>query len=170
MIEVAQSLGRTRSGAFWRDAMPLSRPALVGGVSLEGLETLNEYGAVKYYGLDTFTTGIFSAWYSLGDSDAATRLAACALIGVFVVLSFAQLQRGQRRFAEGGRPKLPLRRQRLSTRKGLVACGICALPFVLGFAIPILQLLSWAALTWRGVIGKDFFILMCNSYPFCFRN
>ena len=164
VIEVAQSLGRTRSGAFWRVAMPLSRPALVGGVSLVGLETLNEYGAVKYYGLDTFTTGIFSAWYSLGDSDAATRLAACALIGVFVVLSFEQWQRGQRRFAEGGRPKLPLRRQRLSTRKGLVACGICALPFFLGFAIPILQLLSWAALTWRGVIGMDFFILMCNSF------
>ena len=84
VIEVAQSLGRTRSGAFWRIAMPLSRPALVGGVSLVGLETLNEYGAVKYYGLDTFTTGIFSAWYSLGDSDAATRLAACALIGTLV--------------------------------------------------------------------------------------
>ena len=163
VIEVAQSLGRTRSGAFWRIALPLSRPALVGGASLVGLETLNEYGAVKYYGVDTFTTGIFSAWYSLGDSDAATRLAACSLIFVLVVLSFEQWQRGQRRFAEGGRPKPPLRRQRLSARRGLLACGICALPFLLGFAIPILQLFSWAVLTWRRVLEVDFLILVFNS-------
>ena len=163
VIESAQSLGQAPLKAFWRLALPLGRPALVGGASLVGMETLNEYGAVKYYGVDTFTTGIFTAWFSLGDADAAIRLAACALVFVFVILSLERVQRGRRRFAEGRHPR-PLRPRRLVGVRGCAACAVCALPFVLGFALPGLQLGVWASRTWQRTIDVDFFDLVWNSF------
>ncbi|MBB30631.1 MAG: ABC transporter permease [Gemmatimonadetes bacterium] len=163
VIEAAQSLGKTPFQAFWRLALPLGRPALVGGASLVGMETLNEYGAVKYFGVDTFTTGIFSAWFSLGDADAAIRLAACALVFVFAVLSLERAQRGQRRFAES-RQTHPLRPRHLVGIRGAGACVLCALPFVLGFALPVSQLGVWALRTWHQTIGVGFFGLMWHSF------
>ncbi len=163
VIEAAQSLGQAPLRAFWHLALPLGRPALVGGASLVAMETLNEYGAVKYYGVDTFTTGIFSAWFSLGDADAAIRLAACALVFVFVLLSLERIQRGRRRFAEG-RPTRPVRPRRLAGARGAAACTLCILPFALGFALPGLQLVVWALQTWHKIIGVDFFGLMWNSF------
>jgi iron(III) transport system permease protein len=31
------------------------------------METLADYGTVSYFGVQTFTTGIYRAWFSLGD-------------------------------------------------------------------------------------------------------
>ena len=64
-LEAARALGQTPLRAFFSVVLPLARPALVGGTLLVGMEVLNEYGAVKYFGVDTFTTGIFTAWFSL---------------------------------------------------------------------------------------------------------
>ena len=163
VIETAQSLGQTRLQAFWKLALPLGRPALVAGASLVGMETLNEFGAVKYFGVDTFTTGIFSAWFSLGDSDAAIRLAACALVFVFVLLWFEQAHRGGRRFSDA-RQRHPLRPRHLTGSKGIAALAACAVPFALGFALPTLQLVAWALRTAHEVIDLRFFDLMWNSF------
>jgi iron(III) transport system permease protein len=163
VLEAAQSLGQTSFQAFWHLALPLGRPALVAGASLVGMETLNEYGAVKYYGVDTFTTGIFGAWFSLGDADAAIRLAAFALVFVFALLGLEHLQRGQRRFAEV-RKAHPLRPRDLTGIRGVGASLVCALPFALGFALPVLQLSAWVLRTGPEVINIDFFMLIWNSF------
>ena len=65
---------RRAGGAFLRVALPLARPAIVGGVALALMETLADYGTVAYFGVQTFTTGIFRAWFSLGDRVAAAQL------------------------------------------------------------------------------------------------
>jgi len=71
LFEAARTLGSTPFSNFWRIVLPVSRPAIVAGLSLVVMEVLNEYGAVKYYGISTFTTGIFRAWFSLEDLQAA---------------------------------------------------------------------------------------------------
>jgi iron(III) transport system permease protein len=53
--------------SFFQVALPMARPAMVAGVSLVLMEVLNDYGLVQYFGVETFTTGIFSAWFSFGD-------------------------------------------------------------------------------------------------------
>lgn len=163
VIEAAQSLGQTPLQAFWRLALPLARPAIVAGASLVGMETLNEYGAVKYYGIDTFTTGIFTAWFSMGDADAAIRLAASAMIFVFVLLSLEKSQRRRRLFSQGPQSH-PFRRRRLVGFKGAGAFILCLLPFTLGFALPALQLSTWALRTGHRILSVDFFELMFNSF------
>ena len=49
------------------------------------MEVLNEYGAVKYFGVNTYTTGIFRSWFSMGDIDSAIQLASVLLILVFAL-------------------------------------------------------------------------------------
>ena len=45
LLEAARSLGAGRAGVFFRVALPLARPAIVVGMSLALLETLNDIGA-----------------------------------------------------------------------------------------------------------------------------
>ena len=76
VLEVGRTLGGGPWRTFWRVALPLARPAIVTGVALALMETLGEFGAVQYFAVDTFTTGIFRTWYGLGDAAAAAQLAA----------------------------------------------------------------------------------------------
>ena len=76
-LDVGRTLGLAPWRMFRRVALPLARPAIIGGVSLVLMETLNEFGAVQFFGVDTFTTGIYRTWFGLGEPVAAAQLAAC---------------------------------------------------------------------------------------------
>jgi len=76
---VARTLGHSPMAAFWRVALPMARPAIVGGVLLAIMETIADFGTVAFFNVDTFATGIYQAWFSLGDRAAAAQLALCLL-------------------------------------------------------------------------------------------
>ncbi len=77
VLEVSRTLGtRRRGAASSRVALPLARPAIVAGVALVLMETLNDFGTVQYFGVDTFTTGIYRTWLGMGEPAAAAQLAA----------------------------------------------------------------------------------------------
>ena len=89
-INVSKTLGLTQLQTFFKVILPLSRPAIFSGLFLVIMEVLNEYGAVKYFGVNTFTTGIFRSWLSFGDVNGAIQLA-CILL--FIVLCFFAIDR-----------------------------------------------------------------------------
>jgi iron(III) transport system permease protein len=139
LVEAARTLGLGRRQAFWRVEMPLARPAIAGGVALVLMETLADYGTVAYFAVDTFTTGIYRAWFSLGDRAAAAQLA-IALLG-FVVLALA-LERVSRRAARvagaaRGRTVAASSPPRLTGARAWLATLVCTVPLAVGFAIPI---------------------------------
>jgi len=74
MMDAARSLGQTAWQTWWRVNLPLARPAIAAGALLALMETLADYGAASYFGLQTFTTSIYRAWFSLGDRLAASQL------------------------------------------------------------------------------------------------
>ena len=59
MLEAGRTLGLGPWASFFRIALPLARPAVAAGPSLALMETLADYGAVYYFGVQTFTTGIY---------------------------------------------------------------------------------------------------------------
>jgi iron(III) transport system permease protein len=143
LIEAARTLGLDRRQAFWRVEMPLARPAVAGGIALVLMETLADYGTVAYFAVDTFTTGIYRAWFSLGDRAAAAQLA-IALLG-FVVLALA-LERMSRRAsrvagAARGRGVAPSVPPKLAGARAWLATLVCAVPLAVGFLIPVALLL-----------------------------
>jgi len=76
VLEAARTLGLGPWRAFFSVSLPLARPALAAGITLALMETLADYGTVAYFAVDTFTTGIYRAWFSLGDRVASAQLAA----------------------------------------------------------------------------------------------
>ena len=141
-IETARSCRKGDWAVFLKIALPISRPAIVAGGSLVVMETLNEYGATSYYGVNTMVTGIFRAWVAMGDVSSALRMSGFFLFAVVVLLILERLQRQKRRYHDP-RPRPPVM---IEPRKisGLIMTGLCAVAFGLGLAVPTLQLLSWA--------------------------
>jgi iron(III) transport system permease protein len=163
-LEAARTLGRSAWGTFFRVALPLARPAVAAGVALVAMEVLNDYGAVRYYGVSTLTTGIFRAWFGLGDVDAAVRLAAFLMLFVFAVLALERLQRGRRRFDDGDARHRPLRRFELRGWRALVAFLVCLVPVLFGFLLPVGQLGLWSVRTASEVIDGAFLRLVLHSF------
>ena len=143
MIEAARALGLRPWQAFWRVSIPLARPAIVAGMALALMEALADYGTVAYFAVQTFTTGIYRAWFSLGDRIAAAQLAAALLGFVALLILIERVSRGRARYHDiSGRRRAT--RQVLTGWHALLAQLGCAIPVVIGFALPALLLLRLA--------------------------
>jgi iron(III) transport system permease protein len=142
-IEAGRLAGYTGWGSFFRVAVPLARPAIAAGVALALMETLADYGTVSYFELQVFTTGIFKAWFALGDTVAAAQLATCLLAFVAVVLALERSSRG--RAAYYGAGKKPTPPPPLHGAAAVMAMLACSAPVVFGFALPVGILLHLAA-------------------------
>ena len=160
---MARSLGLGPRAAFVRVALPLARPALVTGLSLALMETLADYGTVQYFGLTTFTTGIFRTWFGLGNPVAAAQLAAVLLSTVFLLILAERLLRGRARYHHSQLRVLHPPRRKLGGGRAGLALLCCVLPVLFGFAIPALQLLLWAWQERAQWLGPDFLRLGWNS-------
>jgi iron(III) transport system permease protein len=131
VLEVGRTLGNGPWGTFWRVALPLARPAIVAGVTLALMETLADYGTVQYFGVATFTTGIFRVWLGQGEPAAAAQLAALLLV---FVLTLILIERGSRRHAryhhtaQRHQPihRYPCMAGRRSARCSSVCCRCCS--------------------------------------------
>ncbi len=164
MLEAARTLGVGPWATFFRVSLPLARPAVAAGAALALMETLADYGTVSYFAVQTFTTGIYRAWFSLGDRIAAAQLAAMLLGFVVLLLAFEQVSRGRARFhnTTGRNRQMPGRR--LAGWRGGIAFLACALPLVVGFLLPAGLLLRLALTEGDAQFGERFILLSRNSF------
>jgi iron(III) transport system permease protein len=128
------------------------------------METLADYGTVSYFAVQTFTTGIYRAWFSLGDRIAAAQLAATLLAFVLLLLAIERGSRGRARFHDTTGRNRPLPGRRLSGGWALLACLACALPLFLGFLLPGGLLLRLALTEGDTGFGERFLRLAQNSF------
>ncbi|MDP1900222.1 MAG: iron ABC transporter permease [Rubrivivax sp.] len=163
MVEVGRSLGLSPAAAFWRLSLPLARPAIAAGVALALMETLADFGTVAYFALPTFTTGIYRAWFSLGDRAAAAQLALVLLGFVIAVLAVEHASRGAARFHETGSRRAAAPRVPLQGVRALLAMAGCALPLAGGFALPAALLLRLTLSGGDAQFGPRFLALAGNS-------
>ncbi len=162
-LEVARSLGLTPWAAWRRVSLPMARPAIAVGVALALMETLADFGTVSYFGVQTFTTGIYRAWFSLGDRVAAAQLALVLLGFVAAVLLLERYSRGRRRYADSRLQRVDAPRMRLTGAQALLAYVACALPLVGGFVLPAGLLLRMALIEGDAQFGARFVVLAGNS-------
>jgi iron(III) transport system permease protein len=163
MIEASQSLGKSMGTTFFKIILPLSRVSLVGGVSLVLMEVLNAYGLVSHFGVTTFSTGIFRTWLSLGDLDASIKLSSILVVIVFAILNLEKAFRGRRSYSFSSTKVKPIKRRTLSRGKALAISGGCTLIFAIGFAIPVIQLLAWARVTYTYFDYEELLEVLGNS-------
>jgi len=141
----ARTLGQGASGAFWRVALPMSRPAVAGGMLLVVMETIADYGTVAHFNVQTFATGIYQAWFSVGDRAAAAQLALCLLGFALLLAVLERQQRGRVPLAARGTRFEAMGKVPLPGFSGWLATLACALPVSVGFLVPLLMLGAMAA-------------------------
>lgn len=164
MFEVGASLGHGPWRKFFHTALPLGRPAIVAGVSLVLMEVLNDYGVASYYGVDTFTTGIFTAWFAFGDVSSAMKLSGYLMIFVFVLIFAERSQRGQMRYGLQGVRKHALEPALVKGPSAILASIACTIPLLAGFLLPAIMLLWWSLQTFMQVVDAGFWVLLRNSF------
>ena len=162
-LEAGRLLGYGPVRSFFAIALPLARPAIAAGVALALMETLADFGTVSYFAVQTFTTGIYHAWLSLGDRVAAGQLSTLLLALVFAVLLLERWNRGRARFYTSASQ----RRESLYVLAGArrwLAGLVCALPVLLGFVLPAGILLFMAMRESDSQHGGRMWVLIGNSF------
>lgn len=163
LIENARLLGRNSLEVFVQVVLPISRGAILGGMTLVMFEVLNDYGVVSFFGVQTFSTAIFKAWFSMGDIDTAVKLSGVLMTIVISVLLLERGLRGRRKYSHTTSKVRPIVRTRLEGKKGFFASFICFVFLSLGFLIPVLQLIAWSTLTYKKVLNMEFLEFLSNS-------
>ncbi len=164
MLEAARTLGMGPWRAFFTVSLPLARPAIVAGIALALMETLADYGTVAYFAVNTFTTGIYRAWFSLGDRVAAAQLAAMLLAFVLFLLTVERISRGRARYHNTTGRNRPMAGARLLGLAAGLAILACVLPLLLGFILPAGLLLKMALTEGDAQFGERFLTLSRNSF------
>lgn len=144
-FEVARALGAGPFARFWRVGLPLARPAIAAGVAVVMMETVNDYGTVDYFAVQTLTTGIFSVWLQGGNLGGAAQLAVCVLTIIVFLVTIEKLSRRKSRFYISARNARPVAPAVLTGWRGWLAAALCCLPVLVGFVLPIAVLTSHAA-------------------------
>ncbi len=161
LMEAARLLGAPLSRRIREVALPLARPAVAAGVALALMETLADYGVASYFGIQTFTTGIYTAWLVMDNRWVAAQLATVLLVVVAVLLRLEQGAQRRMRFAtvKGARAGgVDGQLVRLGRRHTVWAWLVCGLPVGLGFVLPVLFMLrplmgGWGDIHWAPFAG-----------------
>lgn len=142
--EVARALGTGPWGLFARVGLPLARPAIVAGSAIAMMEAVADYGVVSYFGVQTLNTGIFTTWLERRNAGGAAQIA-CAMLAIIVLLSlWERFARRNARYHQSARQPRPIQRQRLRALPGIAATLACALPFAMGFVLPVGVIATYA--------------------------
>jgi iron(III) transport system permease protein len=163
VLDVSRTLGNGPWRTFFTVALPLARPAIIAGLSLALMETLADYGTVQYFGVQTFTTGIFRTWFGLGNPAAAAQLSALLLAFVLALILLERWSRRHARYHHTSQREQPIQRLSLRGPRGLLAFVFCLLPVALGFLVPAGQLAWWALTVADTSYDASFLRLVWNS-------
>ncbi len=159
LMEAARLLGAPLPRRIREVALPLARPAIAAGVALALMETLADFGVSSYFGIQTFTAGIYKAWLAMDNRVAAAQLATVLLVVVAALLRVEHVAQKRMRFVasrggqHSGSDAAPVL---LKGGWAAVAWGVCALPIALGFVLPVLFMLRPLVQGWDNVPWVQF--------------
>ena len=162
-INIAKTLGMSQFQTFFKVIIPISRVSIFSGLFLIIMEVLNEYGAVKYFGVNTFTSGIFRSWYSMEDINTASILAVCLLIIVSLFFILERYSASKYRYNYKSNDSVS---GNYSTNKfsSIYIYIICLFPFILGFFVPVIYIINNVFKTINIIDFKELLTLSFNSF------
>ena len=161
LMEAARLLGAPMRRRILEVALPLARPAVAAGTALALMETLADFGVSSYFGIQTFTAGIYKAWLSMDNRIAAAQLATLLLAFVALLLFLEHRAEKRMRFSStrGARAgSLDARPLRLQGASQWLVWGVCGVPVLVGFVLPVGFMLrplmaDWSVLSWGQFLG-----------------
>ncbi len=165
LLEAARLMGAPLGRRLREVALPLARPAVAAGVALALMETLADFGVSSYFGVQTFTAGIYKAWLAMDNRLAAAQLATLLLVLVAVLLKLEhRAQAGLRFSAKGARPNnQDAAVLRLRGKALWLAWAVCVTPVLMGFVLPVVFMLRPLLLDNNAIVWPRFLEWALNS-------
>lgn len=136
LFSVSRSLGHSALSTFFKVVLPIARPAIAVGLSLVLMETLNDFGTVDFFAVQTLTAGLFDTWMNLGNLGGAAQIATTMLIFVVILVTLERYSRRRQQQFAARDNREPIRRFTMTFPRQLVCVAVCAVPVLLGFVIP----------------------------------
>lgn len=161
-IENAKLLGVKPLQILKDITIPLTRPALIGGTLLVLLETLNDLGVVQYFGVRVMSYAIFDAWFRLRDLPSAIKISGIALLIVFALITLERLSRGRKQYTTNVKSR-PIKRIQLQGKKKVAVYLFTGITLLVGFFVPVLEMMSNAVLTYQEVFDVEFLYIVLNT-------
>ncbi|MBN2865716.1 MAG: iron ABC transporter permease [Thiotrichales bacterium] len=168
-LEASKMLGAGPARRFFKVALPMARPAIIAGLTLALMETLADFGTVQYFGVPTFTTGIYRTWTGFGDTTTTVHLSLILLAFVLVLMLIEFWSRKQAKYFSSNTSNRS--KTTFIELKGLssgFAFAFCLTPILLGFILPAIQLIYWSAMTAETEFNSEFITLIWNSFYLAF--
>lgn len=164
LLEASRSLGASPLQSFYKIALPLARPSIAAGMALALMETLNDFGTVDYFGVQTFTTGIYRTWFGLGERAAAAQLAGFLLIFILFLILLERWSRNKMSMKQSsaGRYK-HLHIYKLKGWKKWASTAFCSVPVLVGFIIPTAILVDMMIANFDAAIDTRFLQFSLNT-------
>lgn len=162
-VEASRSLGCGPWKSFLKIALPLSRPAIAAGVSLALMETLSDFGTVQFFGVETFTTGIYRTWFGMGEPVGAAKLSSFLLLFIFSLVLLEQWSRRQSRYYQCSHRYQSPTPYQLKGGRAVAAWIVCSIPVALGFLLPAAILLNMAIANATQTFTERFWEFARNS-------
>ncbi|MDJ0578641.1 iron ABC transporter permease [Crocosphaera sp.] len=162
-LEASRSLGCSPWQSFFKVALPLARPGIIAGLALALMEALNDFGTVEYFGVNTFTTGIYDTWFGLGERSAAAQLAAFLMLFIFTLIILELWSRRQARYYQNSSIKSHINRYQLTSWRAFLAFLFCFVPFFGGFLAPSIYLVDLVINNAKTAFQNNFFTLAVHS-------
>lgn len=163
LLNPALSLGASKTSLFFKIILPLSRPAIIGSLSLVIMECVNEYGVVAYYGVDTLSTAIYTSWFGLNDPMSAAYLSVIAMSIILIILLVERVSRGNSAYKSDSTNK-ELKKEKAKGIKLIFIYGFLLIPVVLGFLIPFIWIIKNSYIYALEIIDEEFFEIIINSF------
>ena len=165
-LEASRTLGVRPFQAFFKVALPISRPWIVSGLALVLMETLADFGAVSIFNYDTFTTAIYKSWFGFFSLKAAAQLSSLLVIFAFSLVLVEGLFRKRMRYYDSSRGGSVHTRLQLTGWSSFLVCLYCSFVLIVAFVIPVVQLALWSwkvvklgeAANYLGVLTKTLFL------------
>ena len=140
VIEASRTLGYSPTRAFFKVALPISRPWIVSGLALVLMETLADFGAVSIFNYDTFTTAIYKAWFGFFSLNAAAQLSSLLVFFALALVMIEGLYRSRMRYFDSSRGGSVHSRMKLKGYKAWSVTLYCSVILTIAFIAPVVQL------------------------------
>ncbi len=139
LYELATIHGKSK---FFQVALPMSRPAIVAGLSLVLMETISDFGTVEFFAVETLTLGIFNLWLGMNNLAAASQVALVAFTFIIVLLGVELIARKRQRFHDTEIKNVKSFKLNLNLFQSIPIILFCLIPVFFGFLLPVLILVE----------------------------
>ena len=164
LIDLGKNLGFSKRKTIFAIILPSARPAIVAGLSLVAMETLSDFGAVSFFGINTLTTGIYNAWTGFDDLAFANQLSFYLLIFILALFILENYSRKKARYhslTKGGFKQKE--KIKLNKSNSFWAFTACFVVLFFSFIFPLSQMLYWTIIFPKNFFDLKIFDLFTNT-------